>query len=139
MGADILEADICQTQDGVLILRHDRTLDRTTNMTGRIADYDWSEIQAADAGARTEIDGESFADRGILIPTLEAALGAFPTARWNLEIKNDTSAAALEMCRIIQSAQAENRVLVASFHDDAMAEFRRACPSVHGQPRLPFS
>ena len=130
MGANMLEADVQQTRDGVLILRHDDTLDRTTNMTGRIADYDWSDLQAADAGARTEIGGESFQNRGILIPTLEAALAAFPNARWNLEIKNDTITAAREMCRVIQNARAEQRVLVASFHDAAMAEFRRACPSV---------
>ena len=130
MGADMLEADVQQTRDGVLILRHDDTLDRTTNLTGRISDYEWSELQAADAGARTQIGGESFGDRGILIPRLEQAFAAFPNARWNLEIKNNTSDAAREMCRIIQAERAEDRVLVASFHDAAMAEFRRACPSV---------
>jgi glycerophosphoryl diester phosphodiesterase len=130
MGADMLEADVQQTRDGVLILRHDDTLDRTTNMTGRIVDYDWSELQAADAGVNTKIARESFANRGILIPTLEDALATFPAARWNLEIKNDTAAAAREMCRVILEAKAEDRVLVASFHDSAMSEFRRACPSV---------
>lgn len=130
MGADMLEADIQQTRDGTLILRHDDTLDRTTDMTGRIADYDWPELQQADAGARTEINGEAFGARGIQIPTLETALAAFPDARWNLEIKNDTPAAALEMCRVLNAALATERVLIASFHDAAMAEFRRACPTV---------
>ncbi|MEL6861732.1 MAG: glycerophosphodiester phosphodiesterase [Pseudomonadota bacterium] len=130
MGADVLEADVQQTQDGVLILRHDDTLDRTTNLTGLIVDYDWSDLAEADAGARTEIGDTSFAGLGIVIPRLEAALAQFPDARWILEIKNDTDSAAEAMCEVIQTADAEPRVLVGSFHDGAMKTFRRACPNV---------
>ncbi len=130
MGADVLEADVQQTKDGVLILRHDDTLDRTTDMTGLIADYDWADLAEADAGARTEIHEMSFADMGIVIPRLDAALAQFPDARWILEIKNDTDAAAEAMCETIQAAGAEIRILVGSFHDRAMRSFRRACPEV---------
>ncbi|MCR9268386.1 MAG: glycerophosphodiester phosphodiesterase [Hyphomonadaceae bacterium] len=130
MGADVLEADVQQTRDGVLILRHDDTLDRTTNLTGLIAEYDWVDLADADAGARTEIDGERLAGQGITIPRLEEAFAAFPDARWILEIKNDTPRAAEAMCAEIQAADAEQRVLVGSFHDQAMAQFRQACPNV---------
>lgn len=130
MGADVLEVDVQQTRDGVLILRHDDTLDRTTNMTGLIADYEWAELANANAGARTEIDGEAFVGQGITIPRLEEAFAAFPNARWIIEIKNNTPRAAEAMCAEIQAAKAEQRVLVGSFHDQAMAQFRQACPSV---------
>lgn len=130
MGAEVLEVDVQQTRDGVMILRHDDTLDRTTDMTGLIADYDWAQLESADAGARTVIGGESYAGRGITIPRLDAALAAFPDARWILEIKNDTRSAALAMCEAIRGAGAERRVLVGSFHDAAMDHFRNACPSV---------
>ncbi|MEO0607923.1 MAG: glycerophosphodiester phosphodiesterase [Pseudomonadota bacterium] len=130
MGAHVLEADVQQSKDGVLILRHDDTLDRTTNLTGLIADYDWAELAAADAGARTELDGVSFAGQGIAIPRLDAALAAFPDARWILEIKNDTPAAARRLCEVIVAAKAETRVLVGSFHDRAMRQFRAICPSI---------
>lgn len=130
MGADVLEVDVQQTRDGVLILRHDDTLDRTTDLTGLIAELDWEEIAQADAGATWVIEGESFANRGIKIPTLADTLSAFPDARWTVEIKNDTPRAATAMCDEIKSANAESRVLIASFHDAAMATFREACPAV---------
>lgn len=130
MGADVLEVDVQQTRDGVLILRHDDTLDRTTDLKGLIADMDWAEIARADAGATWTVDGNSFADRDIKVPTLEQALAAFPDARWIIEIKNDTARAATAMCAEIQSAAAQSRVLVASFHDAAMMTFRDQCPTV---------
>ena len=70
MGADVLEIDVQQTRDGVLIVRHDDTLDRTTNLQGLIADLDWVDIARADAGATWIIDNERFADRGITVPKL---------------------------------------------------------------------
>lgn len=130
MGADVLEGDVQQAKDGVMVLRHDDTLDRTTDFTGLIADYTWSELASADAGARTLIDGQSYAGRGIKIPRMDDALARFPNTRWVLEIKNDTPAAAIAMCATIRDAGAETRVLVASFHDEAMAQFRAACPGV---------
>lgn len=130
MGADVLEVDVQQTRDGVLILRHDDTLDRTTDQTGLIADLMWADLASVDAGARTVMDGVTFGGRGISIPRLDQALAAFPDARWIVEIKNDTERAAFAMCEIIKAANAEPRVLVASFHDAAMGQFREACPDV---------
>ncbi|MGJ3232175.1 MAG: glycerophosphodiester phosphodiesterase [Oceanicaulis sp.] len=130
MGADVLEVDVQQTRDGVLILRHDDTLDRTTDQTGLIADYDWADIETADAGAGWVIGETDYTGRGVTIPRLDEALAAFPEARWIAEIKNDTPEAAEAMCRVITDAGAETRVLVGSFHDDAMARFRAACPGV---------
>lgn len=128
MGADVLEVDAQQTRDGVLILRHDDTLDRTTNMSGLIAEFDWAEIEDADAGMI--INDVDYAGQGVSIPRLDTALAAFPDARWIIEIKNNTPEAAEAMCAAINEAGAQNRVLVGSFHDDAMAHFRAACPGV---------
>ncbi|MEM7328093.1 MAG: glycerophosphodiester phosphodiesterase [Pseudomonadota bacterium] len=130
MGADVLEVDVQQARDGTLVLRHDDTLDRTTNMTGRVDAYDWSDLRQADAGAGTVIDGASFGQRGIAIPKLDDALIAFPEARWVMEIKNDTERAATSICDVIKRRGAEHRVLVGSFHDSALRAFRQACPDV---------
>ncbi|KAG5465182.1 hypothetical protein LSCM4_00635 [Leishmania orientalis] len=46
MGADIVEVDVWRTSDGVLILMHDETLDRTTNGTGRVCDHTLAEVRA---------------------------------------------------------------------------------------------
>lgn len=45
MGADIAEIDLNMTKDSVLILMHDKTLDRTTNGKGEPKEYTLVEIQ----------------------------------------------------------------------------------------------
>jgi len=39
MGVDVVELDLGRTKDGVLIIMHDQTIDRTTNGKGKPADY----------------------------------------------------------------------------------------------------
>ena len=47
-GADVLELDVQLTADGVLIVQHDDTVDRTTGTTGPVADLTLAEIQVLD-------------------------------------------------------------------------------------------
>ena len=44
-GADMVEIDISSTKDGQLVLMHDKTVDRTTNGTGNVADMTFEEIK----------------------------------------------------------------------------------------------
>lgn len=45
------EIDVKLTRDGVLILLHDPTLERTTSGKGRAADLRWEELRALDSGS----------------------------------------------------------------------------------------
>lgn len=45
MGVDIVEVDVQKTKDGVFILLHDTTLDRTTNATGKVSEYTYEELK----------------------------------------------------------------------------------------------
>lgn len=45
LGLDMAEIDIQRTRDGVLILMHDQTLDRTTEGSGLISSMNWAEIR----------------------------------------------------------------------------------------------
>lgn len=130
MGADVLEIDLQLTKDGVMILHHDDTLDRITDMKGPIAAKTWAELQQADSGYHTVIDGQSFRGKGIKIARLEQAFTRFPAKRWVIEIKNDNEAASTRLCELISQFDETNRVIVASFHDGAMKTFRKACPKV---------
>ena len=47
-GADVLELDVQLTADGVLIVQHDDTVDRTTETSGPVAELTLAEIQALD-------------------------------------------------------------------------------------------
>lgn len=42
----MMETDVSITKDGVVILSHDTTLDRKTNVTGRIIDWNYSDLMA---------------------------------------------------------------------------------------------
>ncbi len=45
-GVDMAEIDLAMTKDSVLILMHDKTIDRTTTGVGKPSDYTWDELQA---------------------------------------------------------------------------------------------
>lgn len=62
MGVDSVEFDIRLTRDGILVVLHDATLDRTTNGAGFLRDKIWQEVQLLDAG------------RGERVPTFLEAL-----------------------------------------------------------------
>ena len=49
-GAKWIEFDVHLTHDGVPIIIHDDTFDRTTDGTGKIADTKWADVQKLDAG-----------------------------------------------------------------------------------------
>jgi glycerophosphoryl diester phosphodiesterase len=83
-GARWIETDVKVTQDGIPILMHDDTLNRTTNGHGSVADRTWADIQTLDAGLWF---GDSFQNEHV--PSLVQALQFFLDygLRPNLEIK----------------------------------------------------
>jgi glycerophosphoryl diester phosphodiesterase len=61
------ELDARRTKDGVLVVLHDETVDRTTNGAGKVADLILADVQKLDAGAWFDP-----AFTGQRVPTLEA-------------------------------------------------------------------
>ncbi|GAA0623759.1 glycerophosphodiester phosphodiesterase [Kribbella sandramycini] len=45
-GAKAMEISVGITADGVLVCLHDKTLERTTNLTGRLRDITWAQLRA---------------------------------------------------------------------------------------------
>lgn len=109
-GADALELDVRLSADGVAVVIHDPTLDRTTNQRGAVAEMSLTDIQRADAGG------------GARIPTLREALEAFPSIPILLEIKAAEAQAAV--AAEIDRAGARERVVVASFRHRALERLR---------------
>lgn len=52
LGADAIEIDVHCTADGVPVLLHDETVDRTTDGTGNVHELTLETVRALDAGAR---------------------------------------------------------------------------------------
>ena len=51
LGAEMIEADVQISRDGVAVMMHDETLERTTNRHGPVSALDWAEICTLDAGS----------------------------------------------------------------------------------------
>lgn len=129
-GADIVEIDVQLTKDNVLIVHHDDTLDAATDLSGPIASLTWAQIAALDKGGRAIINGRTFSGTAAKVARLDDVLAALPNRRWNIEIKNNSAIGGDQTCQSIKRAGLARLVLVASFHDSAMASFRAACPQV---------
>ncbi|MFW5690900.1 MAG: glycerophosphodiester phosphodiesterase [Chloroflexota bacterium] len=137
LGVDVLEMDIHSTADGVLVVIHDDTIDRTTDGSGRVQDFTFEEIQQFDAGYNwptlselADIEDHPFRGQGITIPALEAVLQAFPEMRMNIEIKQEEPSIAGALCDLLREYDMTEQVLIASFSQVAMNDFREVCPEV---------
>lgn len=133
LGADVLEMDLHITADGVLVINHDETVDRTTDGTGEIEAMTLDQIKALDAGYEWSNDNGStfpFRSMGIMIPTLEEVFQTFPDYRMTIEIKKTTGSMAVPFCNMIRAYNMQDKIVVASFYDERMAEFRQVCPEV---------
>ncbi|GJM27322.1 MAG: glycerophosphoryl diester phosphodiesterase [Phycisphaerae bacterium] len=140
----LLESDVRMTSDGVVVLLHDATVNRTTNGEGAVADRTWEYLQTLDAGYTfTNDGGETFPYRGkgYRIPKLEEVLKALPESRFLIEFKDQPGIADATVA-IMQQANAVDRILVASFNPDHMVraatlEPRLAtCFDSNSRPRL---
>ena len=133
IGSDVLEMDAHITKDGQIVLMHDETVDDTTDGTGLIEDMTLNEIKRLDAAYDWSADdGATFPFRGqaIQVPTLEEVFEKFPQMRYVVEIKLTQNPIDKPLCDLIRQHQMQDRVLVASFHDTAMKNFRATCPEV---------
>ena len=123
-GAECVELDVHLSADGVPIVLHDPTLDRTTDATGIVASLTAGQIGSADAGAHFTIDGQSFPYRGsgLRVPTLDEVLAELVDVPLLIEIK--TSRASAETRRVIERHRAESRCVIEAFDAQAIAPFR---------------
>ena len=132
-GADILEIDIHSTADSVLVLLHDHTVSRTTNGHGYVWNFTLEKLSQLDAGYYwTEDDSITFPfrDLGITIPSLQEVFTVFFDLRLNIDIKQDEPHIIKNLCHMIKENGMVNRVLIGSFIDEVLHEFRSECPDV---------
>lgn len=133
IGSDVLEMDAHITKDGEIVLMHDETVDDTTDGSGLIEDMTLAEIKQLDAAYEWSIDnGKTFPFRGqgIQVPTLRELFEKFPNMRYLIEIKLTKNPIDKPFCDLIREYNMQTKVIVGSFHDDAMAQFRATCPEV---------
>jgi glycerophosphoryl diester phosphodiesterase len=134
IGVDVIELDVHASKDGHLVVIHDDSVDRTTQSTGLVKEKTLSELQELDAGYHwsPERKEESFPYRGqgITIPSLEQVFQTFPDYRINIEIKQQQPRITETLCKLIRQYNKQEQVLVVSFYDSEMKDFRQQCPEV---------
>ena len=124
LGVDAIEFDLRVARDGVVVVNHDPTIDRTTDGTGAIAQMTLAELRGFDAGARFTADGKTFPFRGqgLSILTFEDLLERYPGIPLLIEVK--VPEAVPGALRLIERHGAEDRVLIDSTDIAAVAPFR---------------
>ena len=131
LGADGLEIDVQLAADGVPVVIHDHTLDRTTDRTGPVRDLRASELARVDAAFRFELNGEHpFRGQGIGIPTLDDVLAKHSTTRVIIEMKGGQPQLARAVADSIRRAHAVERTCVGSFHQGSIDTIRAEHPDI---------
>jgi glycerophosphoryl diester phosphodiesterase len=125
-GAEGFEFDVRMSRDGVPVLMHDETLDRTTDGSGRVASFDRDDLERLDAGSQfaQEFAGERIPE---LSEVLDEFLGSVALA---MELKEPLSYPAFQELADRLRHLDDPELLVASFRPDALASAFEHCPAV---------
>ena len=147
-GAHALEMDVHCTADGVLVVCHDATVDRTTPATGRIADLSMAQLSELDnaywwvpgeeavhdrGDEEYELRGRAPGDPTLGVATLAEVLDEFRHVYLNLDIKGippQVEPYEAKLADLLRTYERAADVIVASFHDEALHRFRSAAPEI---------
>lgn len=111
-----IETDAHATSDGVAVFAHDPQLDRTTDATGNIADYTWSELsKVKDASGHT-------------LMRVDEVLDQFPDIVFNIDAKSDGVVEPLTAA--VSRTRSEHSVCLASFNERRLGRIRSILPGV---------
>jgi glycerophosphoryl diester phosphodiesterase len=136
LGADGLELDVHLSRDGVVVVHHDDTLDRTTDTRGPLAARTADELARVDAAywfTPNAGTAPTYPYRGqeIGVPRLRAVLERHASARFIIELKTPEAELARRTIDEVRAAGLVDRVALGSFHWRALYEARRY------EPRIP--
>lgn len=111
-GYRYLETDVHATRDGVPVVLHDPTLDRTTDACGVVDELGWDRVRRAHIAGREPVCA------------LADLFEELPDTRLNIDVKAD--AAVQPVLELLRSTGAWDRVCLASFSEARLRRLRRA-------------
>lgn len=131
LGADGLEFDVQLSADGIPVVIHDHTLDRTTDHAGPVNAMTADQLARVDAGYRFEIDGRhAFRGLEIGVPRLDDVLARHAGARMIVEMKGGQPELARAVAAAIRTANAVETCCVGSFYATSIATMRNEFPEI---------
>ena len=123
--AEGMEIDVQLSADGIPVLMHDLTVDRTTNLRGRVHDLRYADLQDADAG-----EGEH-------VPSLDEVLRLVAgrlTVMCELKVDHDSGATDTGLVEavttVVAAHNAEAWTAMHSFDPEIVAEARKRAPRI---------
>ncbi len=123
-GADMCELDVRLSRDGVAVVIHDETVDRTTDGRGAVAAMTLESLKRLDAGARFAPEF-----RGERIPTLDEVF-KLTAGRCGLDVELKVAGVEAAVCGIIRSHRALETSMVSSFDWNALGRARAIEPAL---------
>ena len=124
LGVDLIEFDVNITKDGVPVVIHDNTINRTSDHEGLTRDYTRQELKSFDFGCKF---GAQFV--GTPIPTLEEVLTLAEksdTLLLNVEIKDMTHEAVDKTVNMLHRFGLEDRSVIACFDAEIIRYTKKA-------------
>jgi len=157
LGADVWGVDVRMTRDGVFVLMHDKTLDRTTDVEDRfptrspwrVEEFSLQEIRRLDAGSWF-VDADPFGQIeagcvcaaelegyiGEPVTTLREALEFVAREGWliDIEVKSGVDADLDELAHrlldVIGKTDTADRIMVSSFDHEILRAVKRLNPAI---------
>ena len=127
LGVDQVQVDVHFSGDGEVVVRHDATLDRTTEGTGPVHSQSWAELSAI---ALLDVPEET-------VPSLTAVAGTLTrsSARLRLEIKRRLDGSAYDglperLLHVLHDTGFLDRAAVTSFHWSDLERVRMLAPQL---------
>jgi glycerophosphoryl diester phosphodiesterase len=147
LGADYIEQDLQMTSDGILVVMHDQSLERTArgpaeNCTGLVISKTLEQIKTCDVGSWfneefPELAGDEYV--GLQIPTLEEVFQRYgKKVRYYIETKTPAAAPGMEeeLLRLLdkyglrEPATRKWQVLIQSFQPESLLKFHAMDPTL---------
>lgn len=132
LGADFIEMDVHLTKDGVPVVIHDATIDRTTDGSGRVADLTLAQLQSYNAAAKFAGAAEKQ-----VVPTLAQVIDLAKPTNVQLEIEIKATVDNQRYPRIeqkviddIAARGMRDRVRIMAFEFDTLQRVRAIDPKI---------
>lgn len=116
-GADFVEVNVRATANGRLVVIHDSTVDRTTNVKGAVSSLTFEELRRLDAGF------------GEKIPTLDEAV---KRVRGKAKLVVEIKVREIEenVVQLLKENRFVNQVIVTSFNHSVVKHMKELCPNI---------
>lgn len=129
LGINIVEIDVRETKDGQLVVMHDKTVNRTTNGKGTVADFTLNQIKALNLTHKGKVTDYK-------VPTLEEVFQVVKKkVIVDLDIKLDTIASYQKIADLIKKYQIADQMIVFLYDKEDIPATKKMFTGANIMPR----